>query len=162
MLCKHLCYFQAGGKQSDFFFIFHLSSSVLTTMLNRRQAIPDRPAIRESMPPAGYPENTRPACTPGTSRTNPSLSCPGCLGPRPNWDSKPPPLSPGLSAAQGPPPPKQNPDSRSGKSRIHDKRATSFPSAHTQVCARDNKSVTCLESYARSVLNRPDREKRCN
>ena len=144
-----MCYFQAGGKQSDFLcpsFIFHLS--VLTTMLNRRQAVPDSPTIHESMPPAGYPENTRPACTPGTSRTNPSLSCPGCLGPRPNWDSKPPPLNPGLSAAQGPPPPKTNPDSRSGKSRIRHKRATSLPSAHTQVCARDNKSVTHLESYA--------------
>ena len=144
-----MCYFQAGGKQSDFSFpssIFHLP--VLTTMLNHRQAVPDSPAIRESMPPAGYPENTRPACTPGTSRTNPSLSCPGCPGPRPNWDSKPPPLSPRLSAVQGPPPPKTNPDSRSGKSRIRDKRATSLPSAHTQVCARDNKSVTCPESYA--------------
>ena len=144
-----MCYFQAGGKQSDYLCpssIFHLS--VLTTMLNRRQAVPDSPAIRESMPPAGYPKNTHPACTPGTSRTNPSPSYPRCLGPRPNWDSKPPLLSPRLSAVQGPPPPKRNPDSRSGKSRIHDKRATSLPSAHTQVCARDNKSVTYLESYA--------------
>ena len=34
------------------------------------------------------------------------------------------------------------------RARTHDKRATSLPSAHTQVCAWDNKSVTCLESYA--------------
>ena len=27
----------------------------------------------------------------------------------------------------------------------HDKRATSLPSTHTQVCARDNRSVTCLD-----------------
>ena len=138
-----MCYFQAGGKQLDFHFpsIFHLP--VHTTMLNHRQAVPDRPVIRESMPLAGYPKNTRSACTQGTSRTNPSPSCPRCLGPRPNWDSKPPPLSLGLSAVQGPPPPKTNPNSRSGKSRIRDKRATSLPSAHTQVCAWDNKSMTC-------------------
>ena len=131
-------YFQAGGKQSYFLFsIFHLSSSVLTTVLGHRRAVPDFPTIRESMSPAGYPKNTRPACTPGISRTNPSPSCPGCPGPRPNLDSKPPPLSPRLSAVQGPPPPPL-PISQSGKSRIRDKRATGLPCAHTQVCARDN------------------------
>ena len=100
-------YFQAGGKQSDFLFhsIFYLS--VLTMVLDTKQVVPDCPAIHEPMFPAGYPKNTHPACTPGTSRTNPSLSCPGCPGPRPNWDSKPPPLSPRLSAVQGPPPRKQ-------------------------------------------------------
>ena len=105
-LCKHMFYFQAGGKQLDFLFnsIFHLL--VLTTVLGLWQPVPDFPAIRESMPPAGYPKNTCPACTQGTSRTNPSPSYPGCLGPRPNWDSKPPPLSPELSAVQGPPNPK--------------------------------------------------------
>ena len=69
------------------------------------------------------------------------------LGPRPNLDSKPPLLSPGLSAVLRPPP-SPPPISRFGKSRIHDKRATSLPYAHNQVCARDNKSVTCLEPYA--------------
>ena len=106
------------------------------------------------MSPTGYPENTCPACTQGTSMTNPSPSCPGCPGPRPNLDSKPPLLSFGLSAVQGPPPPPP-PISRSRKSRIHDKRATSLPCAHTQVCARDNKSVTCPRCLMqRSVLNR--------
>ena len=105
ILCKHLYYFQVGGKQSDFLFsIFHLSSSVLTTVLDTKQAIPDCPAIHESMPLAGCPENTRPACTPGTSRTNQSLSSSGCSGPHPNLNSKPPLLSPGLSVVQGPPP----------------------------------------------------------
>ena len=141
-------YFQARVEQSVLFLL--LSPSVLTTVLNTRQAVPDRPAIRESMCLAGCPENTRPACTPGTSRTNPSLSCPGCLGPRANLDSKPPLLSPGLSVVQGPPPPPL-PISRSGKSRIRDKRATSLPCAHTQVCAQDNKSVTC----PRCLMQRP-------
>ena len=57
ILCKHLCYFQAGGKQSDFLCpssIFHLS--VLTTMLDIRQAVPDRPVICESMPQLGAPK----------------------------------------------------------------------------------------------------------
>ena len=63
-------------------------------------------------------------------------------------------LSPGLSVVQGPPPPPL-PISRSGKSQIHDKRATSLPYAHTQVCARDNKSVTCPRCLMqRPVLNR--------
>ena len=93
---------------------FHLS--VLTTVLDTKQAVPDCLVIRESMPPAGYPKNTCPACTQGTSRTNPSLSYPGVLGPHPNWDSKPPPLSPGLRAVQGPPSPKKNSDNRSRKS----------------------------------------------
>ena len=73
-------------------------------VLEFRQAVPDFPAIRESMPPAGYPKNTRPAYTPDTSRTTPLPSCPGCPGPRLNLDSKPQLLSPGLSAVQGPPP----------------------------------------------------------
>ena len=115
ILCKHLCYFQVGGKQSDSLFhsIFHLS--VLTMVLDTKQAVPGCPAIRESMPLAEYPKNTRPACTLGTSTTIPSTSCPGCLGPYPNLDSKPPPLSPGLSVVQGPPPPPL-PISRSGES----------------------------------------------
>ena len=91
ILCKHLYYFQAGGKQSDFhFFIFQ----------------------------------------------------------RPDWDSKPPPLSPGLSAVQGPPNPKTTMTVGPERARTHDKRVTSLPSIHTQVCARDNKSMTCLASYA--------------
>ena len=49
-----MCYFQAGGKQSDYFIIFHIL--VLTTMLDYRQVIPDYPVIRESMCPAGYPK----------------------------------------------------------------------------------------------------------
>ena len=36
------------------------------------------------------------------------------------------------------------------RARTHDKRATSLPYAHTQVCARDNKSMTCLASNARA------------
>ena len=138
------------------FITFHLP--VLTTVLDPKQAIPNCLAIHESMPPVGYPENTRPACTPGTSRTNPSPSCPGCPGPRPNLDSKPPLLSPKLSAMQGPPP-SPPPISQSEKRRIHDKRATSLPCAHTQVCARDNKSVTCLDGLCndRSLID-TDRE----
>ena len=58
------------------------------------------------------------------------------------------PLSLQLSAVQGPPNPKTTKTVGLEKSWIYDKRATSLPSAHNQVCARDNKSVTCLESYA--------------
>ena len=106
ILCKHLCYFQAGGKQSEFLFPFHLSSFSSYYDAKHETSRTGFPGDSRINTPAGYPENTRPACTPGTSMTNPSLSCPGCLGPRPNWDSKPPPLSPRLSAVQGPPPPK--------------------------------------------------------
>ena len=114
------------------------------------------------MPPAGYLKNTCPACTPGTSRTNPLPSYPGCPGPCPNLDSKPPLLSPRLSAVQGPLP-SPSPISQSGKSRIHDKRATSVPCTHTQVCARDNRSVTCPRCLMqRPVLNRHRQGKQCN
>ena len=51
-------------------------------------------------------------------------------GPHPNLHSKPPFLSPGLSAVQGPPP-SPPPISQFEKSRIHDKRAMSLPYAHT-------------------------------
>ena len=128
-------------------------------MLGRRQVIPDFLAIRKSMCPARCPKDTRPACTPGTSRPNPSLSYPGCPGPRPNWDSKPPPLSPGLRAVQGTPPQKKTLTVGMEKDRTHDKRATSLPSTHTQVCARDNKSMTCLDGLCNDrSLTDTDRE----
>ena len=144
-LYNHMFYFQARVEQSVPF--HHLLSFNSYYDARVKTSRTDSVAIRKPMCPAGCLENTRPACTPGTSRTNPSLSCPGCPGPRLNLDSKPPLLSPGLSAVQGPPP-SPPPISRSGKSQIHDKRATSLPCAHTQVYARDNKSETCLESYA--------------
>ena len=134
-LYKHLFYFQARVEQSVPFLLLSPFSSYYGAKPQTSRT--GTPAIHESMPPAGCPEDTRPACTPGTSRTNPSLSYPGCPGPHPNLDSKPPPLNSRLSAAQGPPPPPL-PISRSGKSRIRDKRAASLPCAHTQVCARDN------------------------
>ena len=146
---KHLFYFQARVEQSVPFFLLSTFSSYYDAKPHTSHT--RTLAIHESMPQAGYLENIRPACTPGTNRTNPSLSCPRCPGPHPNLDSKPPLLSPGLSAVQGPPP-SPPPISRSGKSRIHDKRATSLPYAHTQVCVRDNRSMTCLEPYATTGL----------
>ena len=128
-------------------FSFHLSSSSSYYGARHKTSRTDSAVIRESMSPTGCLENTCLACTPGTSRTNPSPSCPRCPGPRPNLDSKPPLLSPGLRAVQGPPP-SSPPISRSEKSQIHEKRATSLPYAHTQVCARDNRSVTCLAPIA--------------
>ena len=103
-LYKHLFYFQARVEQSVPF--HHLSSFSSYYDARVKTSRTDSAAIREQICPAGCPKNTRPACTQGTSRTNPSPSCPRCPGPRPNWDPKPPPLSPGLSAVQGPPNPK--------------------------------------------------------
>ena len=51
-------YFQARVEQSVPFLL--LSLSVLTTMLNYRQVVPDFPVIRESMPPAGTPKTHAP------------------------------------------------------------------------------------------------------
>jgi hypothetical protein len=63
-------------EPQNHFFIFQ--PPVLTTMPERSQAVLSREtAIRESMCPAGYPENTRLACTPGTSETNLFHSCHG-------------------------------------------------------------------------------------
>ena len=80
-------YFQARVEQSVPF--HHLSSFSSYYGARLWTSHTKMLAIHESMPLAGYPENTCPACTQGISRTNPSLSCPGCPGPRPNLDSKP-------------------------------------------------------------------------
>ena len=68
-------YFQARVEQSDPFIPFHLL--VLTTVLDHSQVISYRTAIREPMYPSWVLQNTRPACTPDTSKTNPPLSCEG-------------------------------------------------------------------------------------
>ena len=75
ILCKHCSTFKQELSNQFHFITFHLS--FLTTVLDPKQAVPDCPTICESMPPAGYLKNTSPACTPGTSRTNPSPSCHG-------------------------------------------------------------------------------------
>jgi hypothetical protein len=63
-------------EPQNHFFIFQ--PPVLTTMPEHSQAVPSREtAICESMCPAGYPENTRLAYTPDTSKTNPFHSCHG-------------------------------------------------------------------------------------
>ena len=127
-LYKHLFYFQARVEQSVSFLLLSTFSSYYGAkpQVSRTGFLGDS---RINVP-SWVPRNTRPACTPDTSRTNPSVSCPGCPGPRPNLDSKPPLLSHGLSVVLGPPPPPL-PISRSEKSRIRDKRATSLPYAHT-------------------------------
>ena len=136
-------YFQAGGKQSDF--IFPSFSSYYGARVKTSHT--DSAAIHEPMSLAGYPENTRPACTPGTSRINPSLSYPECPGPHPNWDSKPLPLSPRLSAVQGPPNPKTTltvgPE-RAG-STIREQQVLQAPIPKYVLGII---SLTCLESYA--------------
>ena len=139
-------YFQAKVKQSVLFLLPSTFSSYYGAKHETSRT--DRPTIRESMCPTGCPENTRPDCAPGTSGMNPSLSYPRCPIPCPNYDSKPPPLSPRLCAVQGPPNPKITMTVGLERVRTHDKRVTSLSSAHTQVCARDNISMTCLESYA--------------
>ena len=82
------------------FSIFHLT--VLTTMLNRRQAIPDRLAIRESMPQLGILKTHAPLVS-RHKQDQPTTLLSWGPSPHPNWDSKPLPLSPRLNAVQGPP-----------------------------------------------------------
>ena len=83
------------------FTIFHLP--VLTTVLDYRQAIPDYPAICESMCLAGYPETHAPL-VPQHKQDQPTTLLSRDLGPRPNLDSKPPHLSPELSVVLRSPP----------------------------------------------------------
>ena len=128
-LYKHLLYFQARVEQAVSFLLLSTFSSYYDA--RGKTSRTDLAVIHEPMCPVGCPENICPTCTSGTSRTNPPLSCPGCPGPRPNLDSKPPLLSPGLSVVQGPPP-SPPPISRFGKSRIRDKRTTSLPCTHTK------------------------------
>ena len=125
-LYKHMFYFQARVEQSVLF--HHLPSFSSYYNARVKTSRTDSTAIHKSMSPAGYLENTCPACTLGTSRTNPSPSYLGCPGPHPNLDFKPPLLSPGLSAMQGPPPSpppinrsrkSRNPPQESNKSSLH-------------------------------------------
>ena len=81
-------YFQARVEQSAPFLLLSTFSSYYGA--KPQTSCTETPAIHESMSLAACPENTRPACTQGTSRTNPSPSYPRCPGPRPNLDSKPP------------------------------------------------------------------------
>ena len=74
-LYNHLFYFQARVEQSVLF--HHLSSFSSYYDARVKTSRTDSTAIREPMCPAGCPENTRPACTLGTSRTNPLPSCHG-------------------------------------------------------------------------------------
>ena len=65
-------YFQAKVEQSVPFLLLSTFSSYYGAKPQTNRT--GTPAIHESMSPARCPENTRPACTPGTNRTNPPLS----------------------------------------------------------------------------------------
>ena len=72
-------------------------------VLDCRQVVPDYPAIRESMCPAGHPETHAPLVPQvqaGPTHYPPVTG----LGPRPNLDSKPSLLSLEFSAVLRPPP----------------------------------------------------------
>ena len=87
ILCKHMFYFQAKLSNQIYFTIFHLL--VLTTMLDGRQVVPYHTMIHKPIYPSWIPQNTRPACTPGTSKTNPSLSYQGVQVPIQTWTLSP-------------------------------------------------------------------------
>ena len=100
------------------------------------------------MCPARYLEKHMLRLYPRHKQDQPTTLLSWGLGPHPNWDSKPPPLSPRLRAVQGPPNPKTTMTVGPKRAGTHDKRVTSLPYAHTQVCAQDNKicdlpSVLC-------------------
>ena len=87
ILCKHMFYFQVRVEQSVSF--HHLSSFSSYYDARVKTSRTDTAAIHESMSPAGYPKNTRPTCTPGTNRTNPSLSYHGVQVPVQTWTLSP-------------------------------------------------------------------------
>ena len=144
-LYKHLFYFQARVEQPVPF--HHLTSFSSYYDARVKTSRTDSVAIHKLMWPAGYPKNTCPACTPGTSRTNPSLSYHGFQVPIQTWTLSPHSWVPDSVRCKdlhhlhlqsvGP-----------ERAKAHNKRATSLPCAHTQVCARDNRSVTGLASVA--------------
>ena len=127
-------------------------------MLGIRQAIPTRWRFANQCPQLGTPKTHAPLVPKTQAGLTHHSPIPGVQVPVQTWTPSPHFLSSGLSVVQGPPP-SPPPISRSEKSRIRDKRATSLPSAHTQVCARDNK-ICDLPRWLmqRSVFNRSDRE----
>ena len=132
-------YFQVRVDQSDPFIHFHLP--VLTMVLDHRKVIPYHTTIREPMYPSWVPQKHMPHLYPRHKQDQPITLLSRGLGPRPNLDSKPLLLSPGLSAAQGPPP-SPPPINRSGKSRNPRQESNESSRSHNQVCAQDNKYVT--------------------
>jgi hypothetical protein len=113
------------------------------------------------MCPAGYPKNTRLACTPGTSETNPFHSCHGFQVPVQTWTLSPHAWGPAsmrcLDLHLSPPP-----ISRSRKSQSPWQESNKPSRSHKHVCARDNKSVTWLGSMQWTVLNWRGQGKQCN
>jgi hypothetical protein len=83
----HLFYFQAWVEQSDLFISFHLS--VLTTMQIIAMSYRITWRFAKPMYPSWVPWNTRPACTLGTSKTNPLPSYHGVQAPVQTWTPSP-------------------------------------------------------------------------
>jgi hypothetical protein len=109
------------------------------------------------------PKNTRLACTPGTSKTNPFYSCQGVQVPVQARTLSPQHCRPDLSMVLRPPQPHiyNHLKSQSGKSHNtwQERKKSSCP--HKQVYARDNKSITWPGSMQQTVLNWHRRNK-CN
>ena len=119
---------------------------VLTTVLDRSQVIPSHGNgdSRTNVSQLGTPKHI-PHLYPRHKQDQPIPRLSRGPGPRPNLDSKPPLLSPGLSAVLRPSP-SPPPISQSRKSRTPWQESNDPSCVHTQVCVQYNKSVTWLES----------------
>jgi hypothetical protein len=152
LLCKPLAYNQAGLSNQNHFSIFQLL--VLTTMLERSQAVPSRRNDYSRINvPSWVPKNTHLACTLGTSETNPFYSCHGFQVPIQTWTPSSRTWGPTSMRCLGlhlSPPPISWPK----KSRSPWQESNKPSRSHKQVCAWDNKFVTWPGSMQRTVLNR--------
>ena len=107
-----MCYFQAGGKQSDHFTSFYISVHI--TVLDHRQVVPDYLAIRESMGPIGYPKTHAPLVPQAQVGPTHHSTVKGSRFPSKLGLQAPTPESRTLSVV---PPPSSSPISRFGKSQ---------------------------------------------
>jgi hypothetical protein len=113
------------------------------------------------MCPARYPENTRLAFTPSTSKTNPFHSCQEFQVPVQTWTPSPHTRGPTsmwcLDLHLSP-----RPISRSKKSQSPWQESNKPFRSYKQVCARDNKSMTWPGSMQRTILNQHGQGRQCN
>ena len=131
-------------SNQNHFTIFHFI--VLTTLLDYRQVVLDHWWFANQCAQLGTLKHT-PHLYPRHKQDQPTTLLLRGLGPRPNLDSKPPHLSPGLSVVLRSPP-SPPPISRFGKSRNPWQESNEPSRPHKRVCAQGNKCVTWLESNA--------------
>jgi hypothetical protein len=104
ILCKHMFYFQARVEPLEPIFPSFICQVLLRCQIVVKSYRHVEMTIHESIRIAGYPEKHTPRLYPRHKRDQPVPLLSRVPGLRPNLDSKPPHLRPGLNVMLRPPP----------------------------------------------------------